>query len=130
MTVDLIQPGPWPHGEAAGVCDYGASDRPAVRVQRRDPGATAGTLLHEYAYAVLHNGALDKTEQAAREVEAETVVYLAGRRLGLDTTHSARYLAAGDGDTEATVRERLERIQRATREILAAVSDERMGKLA
>lgn len=94
------------------------------------PGATAGTLLHEYAYAVLHNGALDKTEQAAREVEAETVVYLAGRRLGLDTTHSARYLAAGDGDTEATVRERLERIQRATREILAAVSDERMGKLA
>ena len=66
MTVDLIQPGPWPHGEAAGVCDYGASDRPAVRVQRRDPGATAGTLLHEYAYAVLHNGALDKTEQAAR----------------------------------------------------------------
>ena len=125
VTVDLVQPGPWPHGDAAGVCDHGGSDRPAVRVQRRDPGATAGTLLHEYAHAVLHDGALDETEQAAREVEAETIAYLAGRRLGLDTAHSARYLAAWDGDAAATVRERLERIQRATREILAAVPDER-----
>ena len=60
------------------------------RVQRRDPGAMAGTLRHESARAVRHDGALDETEQATRTVEAETVAYLTGRELCLDTDHSAR----------------------------------------
>jgi hypothetical protein len=123
LTVDLVPPETWGHGEAAGVCEHGGDGQPSVRVKRRDPGATAGTLLHEYAHAVCHDGALDETERAAREVEAETVAYLAGRRLGLDTGHSARYLAAWDGDAEETVRERLGRIQRTGERLVQAVSD-------
>jgi hypothetical protein len=128
LTVALVPPETWGHGEATGVCDHGGGGAPSVRVKRRGPGATAGTLLHEYAHAVLHDGALDETERAAREVEAEAVAYLAGRRLGLDTEYSARYLAAWDGDAAETVRERLGRVQRTTRKILDGVPHELEGK--
>jgi hypothetical protein len=120
LDVALVEPEAWSHGDAAGVCHHGGTT-PTVRVKDRAPGATAGTLLHEYAHAVLHDGALPNDERAAREVEAETVAYLAGRRLGLDTERSARYLAAWDGDAAETVRERLGRIQRTTTQILDAV---------
>ena len=130
LAVALVPPETWGHGEAAGVCDHDGSGRPSVRVKRRAPSATVGTLLHEYAHAVLHDGDLDEPERAAREVEAEAVASLAGRRLGLDTEHSARYLAAWDGDAAETVRERLGRIQRTTREIVGAVPSEGEDKSA
>jgi len=124
LTVDLVPPEAWGHGDAAGICEHDG-ESPTVRVKDRPPGATAGTLLHEYAHAVLHDGVLSDEEEAAREVEAETVAYLAGRRLGLDTGRSARYLAAWDDDAEVTVRERLGRIQRTTREVVSAVPADR-----
>lgn len=68
------------------------------RVSRREPVYRPlrgrGALLHEYAHAVLHEGDIAESERAAREVEAEAVAYLTGRRLGLETERSARYLAA------------------------------------
>lgn len=120
LDVAVVAPDTWPHGDAAGVCEHDG-ESPTVRVKDRPPGATAGTLLHEYAHAVCHDGALSDEERAAREVEAETVAYLTGRRLGLDTERSARYLAAWDGDAAETVRERLGRIQRTTERVLTAV---------
>jgi len=66
------------------------------------------------------SGCLDCDGQATTNT-AETVAYVAGRRLGIDTERSSRYLAAWDGDAAETVRERLGRIQRTTERVLTAV---------
>jgi hypothetical protein len=77
-------------------------------VQRRDPGAMAGTLRRESARAVRHGGAFDETEQATRTGNAETVAYLAGP--GIVPRHSPlgavardvgrRYNGGGSGATQ------------------------------
>ncbi|WP_425492997.1 hypothetical protein [Natrinema amylolyticum] len=42
----------------------------------------------------------DETERSKRELEIEAVGYIVGRYFGLDTSGSAFYLAAWEGDDE------------------------------
>jgi hypothetical protein len=124
VDVELVAPTDWRYGRPTGVCEYGdRDDRPRVAVeQRSDPAAVAGTLCHEYAHALLH-GTDGTTERETREVEAEAVAYIAGRRFGLDTDASACYLAAWDGDAVETVKDRLQRIGTTARQLVAAVPE-------
>jgi len=68
------------------------------------------TLIHEYAHALLHSDVDDATERSKREVEAEAVAYIVGRYFDLDTSGSAFYLAAWQGDDAEGIQERLGRI--------------------
>jgi len=63
------------------------------RVRDDDTAAVAGTLLHEYAHALLHDST-DAARREAREREAEAVAYVVGRHFDLEMDGSARYLAA------------------------------------
>jgi len=65
------------------------------------------TLIHEYAHALLHSDVDDATERSKREVEAEAVAYIVGRYFDLDTSGSAFYLAAWQGDDAEGIQERL-----------------------
>lgn len=126
VEVDLVAPGAWRHGQARGICEYDApGSRPTVRVRRADdPGAVAGTLVHEYAHALLHGPDLAAPERGKREVEAEAVAYLVGRHLDLDVDGSALYLAAWDDEAADAVRTRLARISRTAARIVGALPDE------
>jgi len=65
----------------------------------------------------------DEIERAKREVEAESVAYVVGRYLGLDTSGSTFYLAAWESDDPSVVRDRLGRISR-TAELLIDVLED------
>jgi hypothetical protein len=124
VDVELVVPTEWQYGRPNGICEYrDGDDRPRVAVeQRSDPAAVAGTLCHEYAHALLHDED-DGIERETREVEAEAVAYIAGRRFGLDTDASSCYLAAWDGDAAETVKDRLQRISTTAQRIVEAVSE-------
>ncbi|TKX82287.1 DUF955 domain-containing protein [Halorubrum sp. SD626R] len=109
VTVDVVSAGVWPHGDADGVCRH-VDDTPHIQVQEADPAAVAGTLLHEYAHALLHDPA-DTADREAREREAEAVAYVAGRHFGLGMDGSALYLAAWSDDDADRLLERCERIR-------------------
>ena len=141
VDVDLVAPDAWRHGQAAGLCEYrDEHQRPLVTArQRDDPGAVTGTLLHEYAHALLHDSGRSPPEQGRREVEAEAVAYAVGRQVGLDVDGAAFYLAAwtadaepgstpptgsdttDDSDVTAMLRERLARISRTIARLLDAL---------
>lgn len=86
--------------------------------------AVAGTLVHEYAHALLHAGDVDETERAKREVEAEAVAYIVGRHFGLDTSGSAFYLAAWDSDSAETIRDRLQRISQTVSRLIGLLEED------
>ncbi|MFC6614924.1 DUF955 domain-containing protein [Halopenitus salinus] len=121
LTVRIVPKTDWPHGDAKGVCEklslYDA--QPLVEVlDRPNQAGVAGTLIHEYAHALLHFDVDDDTERSKREIEAEAVAYVVGRYCGLDTSGSAFYLAAWESDDPEVVRERLGRISRTAEEII------------
>jgi hypothetical protein len=121
VTVRIVSETEWSHGDAKGVCEklslYDA--QPLVEVlDRPNPAGVAGTLIHEYAHALLHFDVDDTTERSKREIEAEAVAYVVGRYCGLDTSRSAFYLAAWESDDPEVVRERLGRISRTAEEII------------
>jgi|AntDeeMetagen134_2_1112570.scaffolds.fasta_scaffold00978_2 hypothetical protein len=126
VSVSIIDPTKWSHGEAAGICrERPGDDRTTIELlDQDDPAALAGVLVHEYAHALLHVGVDDQTERTKREVEAEAVAYLVGRQFGLDTSGSAFYLAAWQDDETDAVLERLGRISRTATEIVDVVEDE------
>jgi len=97
VTVRIVSAAEWSHGEADGVCQWpdGRHEKPVVSIlDRQQRAAVAGTLIHEYAHALLHTGEVDGPERAKREIEAEAVAYIVGRQCGLDMSGSAFYLAA------------------------------------
>ncbi|WP_226042625.1 hypothetical protein [Natrinema sp. DC36] len=57
-----------------------------------------------------------------RSLEAEAVGYIVGRYFGLDTSGSAFYLAAWEGEESEAILDRLERISSAAQEIIDAVN--------
>ncbi|USZ71445.1 ArdC-like ssDNA-binding domain-containing protein [Natronosalvus halobius] len=112
IEVTIVATEAWPFGSARGVCEFHRDRRPTVKVRERTNTADlATTLVHEYAHVLLHADGLSKSEHASREVEAEAVAYIVGRYVGLDTSGSAFYLAAWQGDEPETVSERFERIR-------------------
>ena len=127
VLIDIVSPATWEHGGAKGVCMTDVSESESIPVEIKDAGdraAVAGTLIHEYAHALLHSGpeSVSTPERAKREVEAEAVAYIVGRHLGLDMRGSAFYLAAWQGDKPETVMERLSRISRAAKTVIEAVT--------
>ena len=124
VTVRIVGPDEWRHGEAKGVCQSRSVQdlTPLVEVKDRPNRADlASTIIHEYAHAILHFDITDATERAKREVEAEAVAYVVGRYLGLDTSGSAFYLAAWQGDETDVLQERLGRISGTAEEILSTL---------
>ncbi|ELZ43745.1 LtrC-like protein [Halorubrum californiense DSM 19288] len=120
VTVEVIFPDRWPHGEAAGVCRHGES--PRIQVRETDTAAMAGTLIHEYAHALLHASG-ETADKRARELEAEAVAYVVGRHFGLEMDGSARYLAAWADDDSEQLLERCERIRETSRAVIDATAD-------
>ncbi|WP_306061006.1 M78 family metallopeptidase domain-containing protein [Natronococcus wangiae] len=121
VDAQIVSSGEWDYGEAKGVCKQRCpmTMRPRVEVKDRDNQADlAGTLIHEYAHALLHFDVDDETERSKREVEAEAVAYVVGRYCGLDTSGSAFYLAAWESDDPEVVCKRLDRISRTAEEII------------
>ncbi|MFC7216018.1 DUF955 domain-containing protein [Saliphagus sp. GCM10025334] len=127
VTVRIVGSDDWNHGGAKGVCKCRSLHnlQPIVEAKARTNQADlAVTLIHEYAHALLHFDIKDEPERAKREVEAEAVAYIVGRYFGLDTSGSAFYLAAWEGDDLEAIFERLGRISSTAQEIIDVVEEE------
>lgn len=102
-------------GGALGV-SYGG--RIALLTGKSD-AETFATLTHEVAHELLHK--VDRGTKTTRELEAEAVAFIVGTAVGLDmNTSSADYIKLYSGNS-AMLKESMEAISRAAREILAAV---------
>ncbi|QLD90372.1 DUF955 domain-containing protein [Natronomonas salina] len=126
VAVRIVSEEEWPHGDAKGVCKplRGSEGDALVEVKdRANQADLAGTLIHEYAHALLHTGTEDEAERAKREVEAEAVAYVVGRYFDLDMSGSAFYLAAWESDDPEAVRERLGRISRTAQDVIDCLID-------
>jgi antirestriction factor ArdC-like protein len=78
------------------------------------------TLAHELAHELLHKTG-ERGTKTRRELEAEAVAFIVGTAVGLDMgSQSADYVQLYGGNAEL-LRESMEAISRAAREILAAV---------
>jgi len=124
LGIDLTVKSPEEYDhKGQGYCET-SGDTPSVVVKERDPAAMAGTIIHEYAHGILHTDEVNtKAERDKREVEAEGAAYIAGRRLGLDMSGSAFYLASWTDDDTEMIRDRLKRINKAAKEIVAAIEE-------
>jgi len=108
------------HGSStADDSDGGFSDE--------DDADLATTPIHGYAHALPHGDVDDATEHSKWEVEAEAVAYVVGHHFDLDTSNSAFYLAAWDGDDSDAITDRLGRISRTAERIIDAV-ESTLGK--
>ncbi|WP_050049493.1 ArdC-like ssDNA-binding domain-containing protein [Halanaeroarchaeum sulfurireducens] len=127
VTVRIVDAADWEHGDAKGVCKYRSTRdlHPVVEAKARANHADlAVTLTHEYAHALLHADVTDEAERAKREVEAEGVAYIVGRHFDLDTSGSAFYVAAWQGDEPDVIQERLGRISSTAQEIIGKVVED------
>jgi len=129
VSLTVVETAAWGHGSAKGVCRTAGPDTEPTPVElkkRDDTAAMAGTLVHEYAHALLHAGRTDApSEQSKREVEAEAVAYVVGRHFGLDMSGSAFYLAAWHGERPEQISDRLGRITQTAKTIIEAVDSSR-----
>jgi len=130
VSVRLVDATAWEYGNARGVChtEKPAGETISVEIKNReDTAAMAGTLIHEYAHALLHTESDDTADipeaRAKREVEAEAVAYIVGRYVGLDMSGSAFYLAAWQDEDTDTISARLWRITDASSSIISAIAD-------
>ncbi|ACM58546.1 MULTISPECIES: ImmA/IrrE family metallo-endopeptidase [Haloferacaceae] len=126
VEVRIVDAADWEHGSAKGVCKYRSKRdlHPVVEAKARPNQADlAVTLIHEYAHALLHSDVDDATERSKREVEAEAVAYIVGRYFDLDTSGSAFYLAAWQGDDAEGIQERLGRISSTAQKIIDTVAE-------
>jgi antirestriction protein ArdC len=90
------------------------------------PGQTAAeeyaTLSHETAHSLLHmQERRAETTKRVRETEAEAVAFVVCEAIGIKAGNSADYIQLYSGDKE-TLAESLEYVQRASSEILAAIT--------
>ncbi|GAA0234642.1 ArdC-like ssDNA-binding domain-containing protein [Haladaptatus pallidirubidus] len=128
VVVRIVDADDWEHGKAKGVCKQWSlyELQPIVEVKDRvNQADLAVTLIHEYAHALLHFDVDDECERSKREVEAEAVAYIVGRYVGLDTSGSAFYLAAWQGDDADMIQDRLGRMRTTAAEIIEVVETRR-----
>ena len=90
------------------------------------PGQSAAeeyaTLAHEVAHSLLHmQERRAETTKRVRETEAEAVAFVLCEAIGIKAQNSADYIQLYSGDKE-TLAESLEYVQRASSEILAAIT--------
>jgi hypothetical protein len=127
VDVQIVSANEWCYGEAKGVCKQRCpmTMRPRVEVKDRDNQADlAGTLIHDYAHALLHFDIENRDERAKREVEAEAVAYIVGRYFELDMSGSAFYLAAWSGDDAEAITDRLGRISHTAQKLIDTLEQE------
>lgn len=88
----------------------------------QSPAEEFATLAHETAHAMLHQQARRaETTKCIRETEAEAVAFVVCESVGLHAQRSADYIQLYSGSKE-TLAESLEHVQRASAEILAAIT--------
>ena len=86
------------------------------------PAVEFTTLVHEFAHELLHRGADRPASRNTRELEAEAVAFVVGTGAGIDTAASSRdYIHLYSGDCES-LRQALDRIQRAASRILRVLA--------
>ena len=90
------------------------------------PGQSAAeeyaTLAHEVAHSLLHmQERRSETTKRVRETEAEAVAFVLCEAIGIKAQNSADYIQLYSGDKE-TLAESLEYVQRASSEILTAIT--------
>lgn len=103
---------------AQGLCAPGM----IVLLPGQSPAEEFSTLVHETAHAILHQQEQRaETTKCIRETEAEAVAFVVCESIGLQAQHSADYIQLYNGSKE-TLAESLEHVQRASAEILAAIS--------
>jgi len=111
---------------AQGQCSPGK----IVLLPGQTPAEEFATLAHETGHALLHGQARrSETTKTVRETEAEAVAFVVCEAIGLKAQNSADYIQLYSGDKE-TLAESLEQVQRASAEILAAISTEPTASLA
>ena len=85
------------------------------------PAVEFATLAHEYAHELLHHAGDRPTSRDTRELEAETVAFVVGAAVGLNTSDSSRdYIHLYRGDREALAQS-LTRVQQTASAILRAI---------
>jgi hypothetical protein len=87
------------------------------------PKAGTKTLIHEIAHELLHHKQTKLKLHAERELEAEAVAYVVGKRFGLDSLSSPNYVALHGANAEM-IMEHLERIRNTAKEIIQALENE------
>jgi len=103
---------------ALGQCSQGK----IVLLPGQSPAEEYATLAHETAHAILHfQERRAETTKRVRETEAEAVAFVVCEAIGLKAQNSADYIQLYSGDKE-TLAESLEHVQRASAEILAAIT--------
>ena len=86
------------------------------------PAEEFATLAHEVAHSLLHQQERRaETTKRTRETEAEAVAFVVCEAIGLKAENSADYIQLYSGDKD-TLTESLEHVQRASAEILAAIT--------
>jgi len=103
---------------AQGMCSPGK----IVLLPGQSSAEEFATLVHETAHSLLHQQERRaETTKCVRETEAEAVAFVVCESIGLKAHNSADYIQLYSGDKE-TLAESLEHVQRASAEILAAIS--------
>jgi N-terminal domain of anti-restriction factor ArdC len=104
---------------ALGLCSPGR----IVLFPGQSPAEEFATLAHEVAHALLHQQERrSETTKCVRETEAEAVAFVLCESIGLQAQRSADYIQLYSGSAE-TLAESLEHVQRASSEILTAITD-------
>ena len=112
-------------GEVNGFCTVDGTRRIVVDADLSDAHA-AKTLIHETAHAILHTDDEGKlttdTDEATRELEAESVAYVVAGLHALDTSdYSVGYVASWSGGQADKVKATAVRVQEAAHRIADAL---------
>ena len=103
---------------AQGLCSPGK----ITLLPGQSPAEEFATLAHEVAHAILHqHERRAETTKRIRETEAEAVAFVVCESIGLQAQRAADYIQLYSGSKE-TLAESLEYVQRASAEILAAIT--------
>jgi N-terminal domain of anti-restriction factor ArdC len=103
---------------AQGLCVPGS----IVLLPGQSPAEEFATLAHETAHALLHQQERRAdTTRSIRETEAEAVAFVVCESIGLKAQRSADYIQLYCGDKDLLA-ESLEHVQRASSEILVAIT--------
>jgi len=97
-----------------------------AKTLKRDLAATVKTAIHEIAHILAghtENTTILETEEkrSDREVIAESVAYIVGKKVGLDVSGSKFYLAAWEGDEEK-YKKNMQKISRVSKQILGKIN--------
>lgn len=112
-------------GGANGCCNY--ATRTVSIADDLEPAQGTKTRVHELAHAILHEsasgGICNDSPRSRKEVEAESTAYVVCNSLGMDTSgYTFGYVAGWSRGDSKSVRESMEHVARAAKEILGGLA--------